>query len=77
MRNTSTIATIAALVCATALAGCKKADTVPTPRTGDIATPSAATPAPSPASDPSLPDAARVLASPASPASPASSASTP
>lgn len=69
MRYTSTIATIAALVCATALAGCKKADTVPKPRTADIATPSVAAPAPTPASDPSLPDAAKALASPASSAS--------
>ena len=67
MRYTSTIATIAALICATALAGCKKADTVPKPRTADIVTPSVA--APAPASDPSLPDAAKALASPASSAS--------
>lgn len=65
-----TPSTIALLVCATALVvGCDRKQSVPTPKTSVGPVPAAAAFASAPASDPSLPDAAKAIASQASSAS--------
>ncbi|MEO8805258.1 MAG: hypothetical protein ABI433_04200 [Burkholderiaceae bacterium] len=67
------IAPVCALMCVAALLGCNKSDVAPqsssAPNAIVVATPAAAQPASSPASDPSLPDASRALSVPASSAS--------